>query len=528
MFEYHDGFTLALGYTTLESLNTVVSEVLREPLALDAAIELKPEGHRYANGRYALYAEGVDRDHSYLRVVLTEREDHREYRTTLRAARRGTSAAVSLGVTCEATTPAGFEATLAAFPAWWLAREFLAGLPDGTEVTTLGGKPLRTERIRSDRDLQKWARYVGNERRERCVVVVTEPFLPPYAEQAPVSVNRLAGLLRGRAHLVYLEQRFTRPWKEMLGEGLAVYNGALRVYAPASYVPTSTGYASLALLHPRLEVEDIAARRDDDSLHGWLFATVAVRQRDAFREASLPAYDDAEERAAAAAFDARHAAGLGSADSGDDEAGPSATPEIDAVALKRWYHDALDQLERAHDTEEELRRQVEALRLRLAEAGDEHEPDPPSPTLLEHLVDYLGDNPRVRVWSTALDSAEQIPKEGFNLQTVRRLLHAVDDYANKLGGADGPAIGADTYWYFKNRGLRYKAKESPTTMGMHGEDRMFRDGDRAREVQSHITINPNNADRCLQLYLAREPGGTTLDVVYFGRHLPTATQTFNN
>ncbi len=65
------------------------------------------------------------------------------------------------------------------------------------------------------------------------------------------------------------------------------------------------------------------------------------------------------------------------------------------------------------------------------------------------------------------------------------------------------------------------------TMNMHGDERQFRDGDREREMQKHLTIAKGTRKHCVQIYFDADDERERFAVGYCGPHLSTYRGTYN-
>ncbi len=340
--------------------------------------------------------------------------------------------------------------------------------------------------------------YIIDDRREYCIVVVTEQFRTGAPACNP---GALSAELAGFATVCALSQDYTRRLGENLGgRDYAVFDGAVRVYAPDYRAGDS--YQT----NPLLLGADVARMADDGTLPAHLFDCV---QAHLSSRSFAPPEDFKRIRRL-----------LTTAEYRGEAKGAEALNLLEAELA---YADALGIIA-------ELRERVRFLEGELSRSTDgphaDAEPSAAVP-LDEVLLEALIDIPEVRVWSSAIESASKVGAQGYVESTVRKALAGITELARTLSATEDFQLGQQPYYWFRNRNLTYKASESQTTMALHGQTRHWTEGATTREVQSHLTLNPNT-DRCVQVYFDADPGARCVHVVYLGAHLPTASQTHNN
>ncbi|MDP2309098.1 MAG: hypothetical protein Q8P18_23955 [Pseudomonadota bacterium] len=173
-----------------------------------------------------------------------------------------------------------------------------------------------------------------------------------------------------------------------------------------------------------------------------------------------------------------------------------------------------------------LRRAVHASN----QQGEEADPPPDGDesagvdSVLDALLkaeSAIGDH--LVVWRSAKDSARS--SEFGRPGTVYEALKAVRDLAQAYYAAKGrgAAIGPWEAW-FEQRGFRYAAQESETTMNLHGRVRTFTFQGQARTMQRHLTLGGGDRKNCLQLFFDPDDTQRKFIVGYCGNHLPYAGQ----
>lgn len=382
------------------------------------------------------------------------------------------------------------------------ARKLLARWQKRATLHDDTGRPIEpVATIHSDEDFFRWASFVHDETRDRCILAVTEPFAPagPLPVETPLLARRLAGL----AHVLFIPQRYTRTWRAQLGEDLAVFKGAQRLYAPPTYRRLAGREATAFDVHPLVHYKQACRLYADGELFGQLIPAILSRQA-----AALPS----EPTTYARAYDHFRARDLDAA---------SGAQDLDLETTQVLYADLLEIVDALRETNDDLAARLAALA--PAEAAERTA----EPGLVDLLIDAFGDEDETLLWDTAADAADKVPRGGFNRRTVDRAFAAVAEYAERLAGSPTFTLDQPPYYFFRNLGVAYAASESMTTMGLYGGARTFRRGGEERIVESHLTLNPNT-DRCLHLYLDADREARVVHVVYCGRHLPHGKGTHNN
>lgn len=127
------------------------------------------------------------------------------------------------------------------------------------------------------------------------------------------------------------------------------------------------------------------------------------------------------------------------------------------------------------------------------------------------------------IWESALESARQsrFPRP----LAVHRALMAVADLGRLHFAARSEGRGTgDWGQFFRDRGIKYAAHESPTTRGLYGDERVFRNGRRAMTIWRHLTLGSNDRNNCLQIYFDIDEDHGRMAIGHCGPHLSYATQ----
>lgn len=343
--------------------------------------------------------------------------------------------------------------------------------------------------------------HIISDEREVCIVVVTEQF----KNVAPAcDLDALTAKLAGFAIVCMLSQEYTRRLGENLGGRLyAVFDGAVRVFRPQYRSEQATDAYEA---NPLILGEDVRAMSQRGAFAQYVFDRVQEQQAD---------------RYLAPRADFKHLRRLltNKEFQGDAEA----SAKLSALELGLAYADAQQVIH-------ELRERINHLEADVRDARAARTPTTDliqAPDLDELLVDAFANIPEVEIWSTAIASASACGGQMYVGSTVTKAFEAITEYARTLAAKPDFQLGQQPYYWFRNRGLSYKATESQSTLAIHGQSRQWTECGVTREVQSHVTLNPNT-DRCVQLYFEADEKARKVNVVYLGPHLPTATQTHNN
>lgn len=493
----------SLKSASLATIRSDVEDYLTRCLGSDEPIAFALDKRSYRGATATVRTEGAEHRGGlggYFEAEMRRRSpDGVERREVLRVGQAATSPSVEVQVAGEVDLDRSEETP----ESWTGLHELLNGwlqryrgysserLPDrrlgGIEAIASGGQPLH--------DLVE---LIGDTRREHAVVVLTKTLR---GGRYPIDPELVERWLRPFAYIYVLENRnATFGLSDALaGKEHGCYDGAARLYRPGVQIGAIRG--NPYKVNPLLLGEDLAEQLARGTAHDTLFETAQELQLRNFERAG-PAFRSERKRlqsmatAAAARGEAYTTASL-------EEALADARELLDAQAS------ALAEKEQ-----------------QLARLGDTDESAYAS-TLADELRSALGAATAVEVWPTALNPSAEVPAERYHAPTVRRALGVLREYAERLAEHEDFRLGFGTYDFFRNRNLAFKANETEHTMGEYGRYRTFQRGDDRREVQSHLTLNPNG-DRCVQLYFEADAETRTVHVVYAGSHLPTHTGTHNN
>ena len=119
------------------------------------------------------------------------------------------------------------------------------------------------------------------------------------------------------------------------------------------------------------------------------------------------------------------------------------------------------------------------------------------------------------VWRSARKAASKCSYH--DPEEIVEALEAIADLAKRYREQNGD-VGP---WsnHFSTRGLKYAVQESESTMNQYGAHRTFRDGDREKVMERHITIGQGH-EHCLQIFFDRIQKDDRFQVGYCGEHLP--------
>ena len=379
---------------------------------------------------------------------------------------------------------------------WHFVRDLLVDWQKRFLIRDLRNEPMPAkEKVKSTHQVERLvARAMDPERRHALVLISPTNHDNYY----PVDHHTLAEWLAGYATVVRVERGATHHLTNALGgEDYSCFNGSLRILQP-DYQERHR-----AVYNPLLRSQRLRDLVREGTLEDRLFQAIQVRGQQALRFVRpLPTYQRVNELLREQ-YDVL-----------DQSDGPVLTELELRLALKD-----------AQTVNAELRERLDALESRLADYESDAAPD--RLRLDERITRYLAGNRHIRVWKTALSAAAAIDADHYVAQTVDKTLEALEAYAGALANEPTFHLGSDIYQFFKNRGVKFHYTDSPTTMGKYGAHRQFTEDDQTRTVKSHFTLNTNTT-RCVQLYFDTDPERRVLNLVYAGKHLPTAEGTYNN
>lgn len=125
------------------------------------------------------------------------------------------------------------------------------------------------------------------------------------------------------------------------------------------------------------------------------------------------------------------------------------------------------------------------------------------------------------VWRSAHISAHEsvFPRPS----DVYDALMALAELAREQQRATREGRGMGTWFDFLQRyNLRYRSRESVSTMGAFGDQRIFNDKNKRMEMQKHVTIGGGSTNRCLQIHFELLDG--RMQIGHCGAHLEYVNQ----
>ena len=350
------------------------------------------------------------------------------------------------------------------------------------------------DKISSRADVERLAAHAMKLERRHALVLISPTF---ERRQYPVSHHQLNAWLAGYVTVVRVEDAYTRDLSEALGgREFGCFDGGLRILQ-RDYRDRKQRW----VFNPLYMRNQLIDMQRQGTLEDHLFQAIQVKGQQARRFVKpQPTFERVRELL-------RHQYTI----LDRQEHGP----DLNKLSLRIALNDA-------QTVNDQLRERIDALE-EAAAARD----SPERIGLAERLARRFAEHPHVRLWKTALDAATPVDADHHVARSVDRALDAIEAYAAALAERDDFHLGNDPYHFFKNRGVAYHYTDSPSTMGKYGEHRTFTQGDETRTVVSHFTLN-TNTDRCVQLYFDTDPERRVLNLVYAGKHLPTAEGTYNN
>ncbi len=222
-----------------------------------------------------------------------------------------------------------------------------------------------------------------------------------------------------------------------------------------------------------------------------------------------------------------------------------AQEEAAAEELLQEYQERVDQLEAeneglhdrlvaAEEAIERLQGELELAHLNIAELSSqlgrgpvdyaEPAPEPSARQTVDEIVrDLAGRLDHLEFLPSALKAAEDVPENYEFPERVEDILRRLDEAA-RVRNEQGGRMPRGWKQYFKQFGLRYKARISDTTRTNWGEEYTFTyDGER-HLFQEHFTISAKDATKCLSIHFSTRLRDDRIVVAWVGRHL-TNTQT---
>lgn len=207
--------------------------------------------------------------------------------------------------------------------------------------------------------------------------------------------------------------------------------------------------------------------------------------------------------------------------------------ELEDELLKAWANaDILAksveaERERADEAEKELdtvRQNFALVATAAVSAVAEDRSDVIAPGLevlsvSEAIERAQNDFPVLRMWSSAIASASESwfarPQQVWQaFEAVAEISQLVfDQRKSKV-----PLSRLDKL--FEERGFRYAASESQTTLTKYGKERTFTEGGRKYRFERHLTLGGGDRQNCLQIYFEFDDEMQRVDIGYCGVHLP--------
>ena len=182
-----------------------------------------------------------------------------------------------------------------------------------------------------------------------------------------------------------------------------------------------------------------------------------------------------------------------------------------------------DQLAESEKEKEHLRRQVEQLKIALANRNGSPEFETASDDVLLELGSVAQVMERGRTHLSRVRFLSSVIKDAENVHFQRpreiyRVLEAINECGEKR--SEG-SLGISVEAWLKERGISYVPRESETTMGMYGNMRKFVDDYTGKAVlmEPHIKLNGNS----FRIHLDWDDDNSEWLIGYMGPHLPTAS-----
>lgn len=336
------------------------------------------------------------------------------------------------------------------------------------------------------------------------------------------SAQDLQDRLLGLARVVEIDKFAGFELTAAVGRELTCYNGAIRLYWP-DFKKTSHPFQHPLFLPVRINTLERPGRSFEDYLFNYLSQIAAARFTDSPLIESLRDAVDSERK--------EELAKLRQASS--DEFFSQLEQEFDRLTAdkKRLVQENAALSGRIASLEQE----VETMRENIATISSyrpidevvapETVPERRPSSVAEALANAdrgFGDS--LRIWSSARQSAEESafgrPLEAYEalaaLEALSKAYFTAKDRKESIGSWEA---------FLAQRGLKYAATESQTTMTKYRETRQFASPDGQRvEMEKHITLGGGSRTHCMQIYFEANDELRKFDIGYCGVHLPYAGQ----
>ena len=368
-------------------------------------------------------------------------------------------------------------------------------------------------------------------RRMPLVVVSENPFGGVF-----ISPSRLQSRLLGLAKVATYDSKTAGAVNRELGETLGCRDGALRVYRPGcsgdddSWRNRYWNWNRLNYLLSSSSWDETLGLVEDECVSHAL-PQVGSQMYHRVRDQVL------HERYERVVEQLRHSRQIETENAADkavleDLVDTLAEYETQRDERERQFERQISERDRQIDDlrveNQELHDRIDQLNLALSyqdseSIGPQEDEQPPEFESVYDVVEYAIEKfDRLRFFSRAvqLAKASDFPRP----DELYKAFQVLNECANERINND--TLAKDVKKWLMERGLDYAARESPTTMGKHGNKRTFFDDEKKRkmEMQAHIKLGGGPGQRnTLRVHISWDEEENKWLVGYIGRHLPTAT-----
>ena len=354
-----------------------------------------------------------------------------------------------------------------------------------------------------------------------------------------MSADYLQSRLLGLARVASYTSSTARAVNKELGESLGCWDGTLRIYRPGCS-PQDASWQNRYWIWTRmnsilrssgwdeilLEVEDECVSRSLPQIGSRLYDQIRDEVRQARYERVLEQLDQLRQNQRNVTADSVDQRML------DDLVNTLAEYESQQTENERQFNRQLSDYERQNNElraqNEDLQARVEqltvALRYSDSDSEETQEADelPPEFKALYEAVEHSTqefDNLRFFSNAEQLAKASTFPRPS----EVYDAFNTLNDCAiERMNGSLGKGVKE----WLKERGIDYSPRESDSTMGKYGEQRLFYDQDKRRriEMQSHLKLGGGLGEHNqLRVHVSWDEDENKWLIGYIGRHLRTVT-----